>query len=499
MTPKSIFNNSTSGQVLKRPFLSHDNSTGKDFKLPGTHYDSDHSFIEELPFHLKKVAYRIIREDSLEVMIMSIDSQTSVHFNEKEKPPTQDILKTLHACLVAKITFFDKELYVLEHEMAFLYEQLYRSLRYLLANALATDTSEYDLQNYLKQYYPKTHYWIHKTDHDDRHSIAIRSRRGNTRRFYRYTAKMRYHFVRIASHEGVEELHGDIYSSGVKHFTKIVNQKLDTLMSHYQKNIREALAEIHPEAYDLFTVVAEKNEYLREVLNGISVGRLSIEESIRFLQSNLKSTLDFKSLKGNVRTESILRDFEEKVTQIGRHTLTLLENSTPHKLYEGPVLEKVKIDYDIRDYVEKKKTNSSHLLMSFINLYHYAALLEKIYNNISSSSYIIVFPEYWTEEYHDISSGGFSFHTPFLVDVNDILELYFRLDISPTEKANDYEIIHQKAKVVRIDEHTEQDLYQISCQFIQPEKHIVELIRKATQSKELQDAFSNAELLDMME
>jgi hypothetical protein len=310
---------------------------------------------------------------------------------------------------------------------------------------------------------------------------------------------MTYHFVRLGAHENATELQGDIYTSGIKHFTKIVNQKLDTLMDHYQKNIREALVDSHPEAYDLFTVVAEKNEYLREVLNGISVGRLSVEESKRFLKANLESTLDFASLKGNIRTESILRDFEEKVDHIGQSTLTLLENSTPHKLYEGPVLEKVKIDYDIRDYVEKKKRNSSSLLMSFINLYHYAALLEKIYNNISSSNYIIVFPEYWSADYHDISSGGFSFFTPFLVDINDHLELFFRFDLSASDKTNDYEIVHQKAKVVRIDEKTDIGAYQISCQFLHPDKNTMDLIRKATQSKELKDAFSNAELIDTVD
>lgn len=467
--------------------------------MPGTHYDNEHGFIEELPFHLKKVAHRIIREDSLEVMLISVDSQASVHFDGMDAIKPAEILKTLHACLVAKITFFDKELFVLENEMAFLYEQLFRSLRFLLSDTLNDSATDDELLDHLKQYYPKTHYWIKKRDTDDRYSLAIRSRRENTRRYYRYTAKLSYHFIRIGAHEGTDELQGDIYSSGIKHFTKIVNQKLDTLMDHYQKNIREALVNTHPEAYDLFTAVAEKNEYLREVLNGISIGRISIEESKRFLTSNLESTLDFESLKGNIRTESILKDFEEKVDQISRSTLTLLENSTPHKLYEGPVLEKVKIDHDIRNYIEKKKKNSSNLLMSFINLYHYAALLEKIYNNISSSNFIIIFPEYWSEDYHDISSGGFSFHTPFLVDLNDIIELFFRIDISPSEKANEYEIIHQKAKVVRINEHMDKGVYQISCQFLQPDKDTMDVIRKATQSKELKDAFANAELMDMVE
>ncbi len=226
--------------------------------MPGTHYDNDHSFIEELPFHLKKIAHRIIRDDSLETMILSVDSQASTHFKDMDKVSVDDILKTLHACLVAKITFFDKQLYVLDNEMAFLYEQLYRSLRYLLTDRLDAEASDDELLDFLKQYYPKTHYWIHKTDTADRYSLAIRSRRENTRRFYRYTANMTYHFVRLGAHENATELQGDIYTSGIKHFTKIVNQKLDTLMDHYQKNIREALVDSHPEAYDLFTVVAEK-------------------------------------------------------------------------------------------------------------------------------------------------------------------------------------------------------------------------------------------------
>ena len=465
--------------------------------MPGTHYDNEHAFIEELPFHLKKVAHRIIREASLEAILLSLDNQASPHFPSPEETPIPEVLRTLYACLVAKVTYFDKTLFVLEAERAFLYEQLDRALRYLLAPQLGDSVKQAALHAYLKQHYPKTHHWIYKKDSDDRYSLAMRPRRENTRRFYRYTANMRYHFIRIGSHEGVDELIGDIYSSGVQHFTKIVNEKLDTLMGYYQNNIREALVDTHPEAYDLFTVVAEKNEYLREVLNGISIGRLSLEESKRFLRASLNETLDLASLKGNVRTESILRDFEEKVNQISRSTLTLLENSTPHKLYQGPVLEKVKIDHDIYNYIEKKKRNGSRLLLSFINLYHYAVLLEKIYNNISSSQYIIVFPEYWTEDYHDISSGGFSFFTPFLVDVNDILELYFRFDVSPTQKANEYEIVHQKAKVVRIDERWDQGVYQISCQFLQPEKEVVDLIRKATQSKELKDAFASADLIDM--
>lgn len=465
--------------------------------MPGTHYDNDHSFIEELPFHLKKLAYRVIREDSLEIMLLSLDSRTSKHFPSGHDIEKEDIFRIFHACIVAKITSFDKELYVLGIEYKFIEEQLFRSLKYLLKPVLGGNPTDEEIQANIQVSYPKIHFWLNKTDEDGRYSLAIRPRRNNTRRFYRYTAAMSYHFIRLGSHEAVKELQGDIYSSGIQHFSKIVNEKLNTLMEHYQKNIREALADSHPEAYDLFMVVGEKLEYLREVLNGISVGRLSIDESIRFLQSALENRLDYESLRGNIRTESILKDFEEKVEQIASHTLELIKKSTPHKLHEGAVLEKVKIDHDIRGYVEKKKRNKSALLMSFIDLYHYAALLEKIYNNISSSNYIIVFPEYWTEDYHDISSGGFSFFTPFLVDIGDILELFFRFDTSPSDKNEAHEIIHQVAKVVRIDESEERGMYQISCQMLQPDEDKVDLIRKATQSKEIKDAFANADLIDV--
>jgi hypothetical protein len=79
------------------------------------------------------------------------------------------------------------------------------------------------------------------------------------------------------------------------------------------------------------------------------------------------------------------------------------------------------------------------------------------------------------------------------------LELFFRFDLSASDKTNDYEIVHQKAKVVRIDEKTDIGAYQISCQFLHPDKNTMDLIRKATQSKELKDAFSNAELIDTVD
>lgn len=464
--------------------------------MPGTHYDNDHSFIEILPFEYKKVAYKILRSSSLEIMLLDLRSQYSKHFEEfKSAEPldTQLVEKTICACIVAKITSFSKMLYINEIDFQFLEETLYKALGVLLdISAIDTQT----IQAALVEDHPKTLHWITKerTDHG-KYSLAIRSRRENTRRYFRYTADMSYHFIRIGSHEKVEELQGDIYSSGIKHFNKIVNEKLDSIVVNYSKNIRAALQEKYPEALDLFMVVLEKLEYLREVLNGISVGVINIETALRFLNENLNNTLDYASLNNNIRTETILRDFEEKLNQINHHTIELLEKSTPHKLYEGPVLEKLKIDLDIRGYIEKNKKNGSKLLKAFIDLYHYTLLMEKIYNNISSSHYIIIFPEYWSKELHDISPGGFAFYSEFLVEKNDILELFLRINISTTA-IEEYEIVHQRAKVVRVEPKYDEGHYQIACEFMMCPEETLELITHATQGQEVKDAYASSGLLD---
>lgn len=466
--------------------------------MPGTHYDNEHSFIEMLPFSSKRIAQRMIRDLSLENLILDLRSLNSIVFKDFDTDDLNSSKKEaiIQSCIIAKITSLDKTLFITESQTVFIEETLEKALWFFLKDSLGQNATTEQLHAYLKVSYPKTYYWLNKVDEDDRHSLAIRSRRENTRRFYRYDAKMRYYFLRVGSHEGIEELQGDIYSSGVKHFNKIVNGKLDALLVNFHENVRKALAEKFPEAHDLFIEVGDKIEYLREVLNGVSLGKIEIESAKRFLKENLDNKLDYDSLKGNVRTESILRDFEEKADQITSHTLELIEKSTPHALHEGPVLMPVKIDFDIRSYIEKKKRNSSSLLMSFIDLYHYAALLEKIYNNISASNYIIIYPEYWSTNFHDVSPGGFSFYSEFLVDIHDVLELFIQVDTSPVENRKEEEIIHQRCKVVRIEEKKELGCYQISCQFLTPTEYNIELLRKATQSKEVQDAYESAGLMD---
>ncbi|WP_373018749.1 PilZ domain-containing protein [Thiomicrorhabdus sp.] len=465
--------------------------------MPGTHYDSDHSFLEALPFEYKKIAYKILRSSSLEIMLMDLRSQYSKHFEEfkvTEPLEVDYIEKTICACIVAKITSFSKGLYINEIHFQFLLEVLYKALGVLVERPGAENKV---IDAILVDSHPKTLHWINKDKSDHgKHSLAIRSRRENTRRYFRYQANMSYHFIRIGNHEKVEELHGDIYSSGVKHFNKIVNEKLDTIVVNYSKNIQASLQDNYPEAHDLFMVVLEKLEYLREVLNGISNGVLDIKTAMRFLTENINNELDYASLNGNIRTESILRDFEEKLNQINRHTITLLENSTPHKLYEGPVLQKLKIDHDIRGYVEKNKKNGSKLLKAFIDLYHYTLLMEKVYNNISSSNYIIIFPEYWSQEYQDISPGGFAFLTEFLVEKNDILELFFRIDVSTSNGVEDFEIIHQRAKVVRIEPRADLGRYLIACEFMTCPEETVMLISHAIQGQEVKDAYNSSGLLD---
>ncbi|MEA3405749.1 MAG: hypothetical protein U9R28_08425, partial [Pseudomonadota bacterium] len=434
--------------------------------MPGTHSDNDHSFIEVLPFEYKKVAHLILRSSSLEQMLEDLKNHDSQHFlvlKGKENLTTLEIDRTICAAIVAKITSLSKGLFVSDLQFNFIEELLYKALSILL-DIQSSDLST--IHAHLKYEHSKTLEWILKDNaKDEVPTLEIRRRRDNNRRYFRYKADMRYHFVRVGSHEKVAELQGDIYSSGIKHFNDVMNAKLDKIVARYTHNIGLALQTSFPEAHTLFMVVLDKLEQLRTVLNGVSVGVLDLSSAMNLLTVNLQTSLDYESLNGNIRTEQILRDFEEKLNQLNQNTLKLLEKSTPHKLYEGPVLAKLKIDHDIRGYMEKNKNNASKLLHAFIDLYHYTLLMEKIYNNISSSNYIIVFPEYWTDDFHDISPGGVAFYTEFLVDQNDILELYFRVNISTSDEEQ-FEIIHQKAKVVRVEEKPELEKYLIACEFI---------------------------------
>ncbi|MBN2864841.1 MAG: PilZ domain-containing protein [Thiotrichales bacterium] len=458
--------------------------------MPGTHSDNDHSFIDALPFGYKKVAHEIIRNDTLATMLGYLKEQNFSGFKGVEQYETLEVAtiqKTICACIVAKITSFSKGLCVNDKQMHFLEETLIDALMVLLETH---NKDRHFLNALLRSEHPKTLHWIERDLVAEAKSsvLEIRLRRNNNRRYFRYSGNLTYHFVRLGSHEVVDKIPGDIYSSGIKHFNEVMDKKLATIAAHYSANITFALQESHPEAHQLFMEVLQKLQSLKRILNGISLGVLNIHSALKALEENIQNPLNYESLNGNLRTEQILKDFEEKLNQLNKSTKTLLEKSTPHKLYSGPVLSKLKIDYDIKGYIEKNKKTASKLLQAFIDLYHYILLMEKVYNNISSSRYVIIFPEYWSDDFKDISPGGFAFYTEFLVDKNDILELYFHIDVSKTDQPN-YEIIQQKAKVVRVEAHAELEKYLIACEFIMCPPKTIALISNAIQGQEVKDAF----------
>ncbi len=323
--------------------------------------------------------------------------------------------------------------------------------------------------------------------------MMMRSRRSNSRRFFRYQGELRHHFIRIGGHEKVKELQGDIYSSGVKHFTKIINQKLDAVSDSYLFNLKESLAENHPEAYSMFLEVLKKVEFLREILNNVSLGKIEIKESIRFLEESIHNGIDYTPLKNSQRTGDILKSYDEKTDQLLKATLNLIKNSTPHELYEGGILKKLQVDNDIKVYIDKVKKNKTKLLKALVDLYHYISLLEKIYNNISNSTYIIIFPEYWEDDYVSISCGGVGIYTEFLVEINDILEVFLRVNVSSNPDIEVFETIHQRAKVVRIDE--VDGKYLLACEFVMCSAETMTLISNSIQAKEVIEAYESMELL----
>ncbi|UQB42471.1 hypothetical protein JX580_00715 [Thiomicrospira microaerophila] len=323
----------------------------------------------------------------------------------------------------------------------------------------------------------------------------IRPRRFNSRRYYRYEGEFRHHFIRIGNHETKDELPGDIYSSGIQHFTRIMNERLDKVSRLYVKNLEESLLEKHPDAFEMFMTILGNIEALRDLLNKISLGKIQINESIRFIQDILDTPISYDVLRANARTEAIVHNFEQKLVQLLNAVLKLLKNSTPHEIYQGGFLEKLQIDYEIRGYIDKLKLKEVKFLRALVNLYHYIALLEKIYNHIANSSFILVFPEYWEENYVNISCGGIGIYTDYLVKVNDILEVLLRFNTSTDPRYEDYEIIHQRAKVLRIEEDKARGQYLLACQFILCPKKTMDLISNSIQAREVIHAYNAAELL----
>lgn len=221
--------------------------------MPGTHYDSDHFFIELLPFQYKRVAFRILRQDPFQILLRDLDAGYSEHFNIFPDPQSINsklVTRTISACIVAKITSFSKESYVSAVQFRFVEESLFKALHNLLDIDGLPRKAVLDI---LSQEAPKTHHWLTKDKNDNgKYSLAIRSRRENTRRYFRYKVKIRYHFIRIGSHDSNKVIQGNIFTTGIQHFSKIVNNKLDSLVMEYLGNIKSALQERFPEAYDLF-------------------------------------------------------------------------------------------------------------------------------------------------------------------------------------------------------------------------------------------------------
>lgn len=459
--------------------------------MPGTHYDNDHSFIEDLPFDYRLVASLLIREYPLKSLMLYAKEQEHELFEPLLEiyPKSHAHLKqqTFWAVMVAKLTFFAKDCYITDREFEFLRSNLLENLRYLLD---AHDLDEKSLIKTLRNAHYKSFDWLTRDrDESRRYALEIRKRRKNDRRYFRYRAYVNHHFVRLGNHELDEPFAKDIHTSGIVHFSKIVNQKLDFLTQQYQHQIKNALAEVHPSIYQLFKSFFAHYEDLREILNGVSLGRLSVVDSKKRLKKNLEAKRDFSILKMSQKTQSMLHDFKDKLNQITHHTLVLLENSTPHKLYQGPPLEKLKVDFDIKTYLEMQALNNRDLLGAFISLYFYSSLLERIYNNIASSEFIIMFPEYWADNYKNISSGGFAFYSEFQVFKNDILEIMLRVNISTNPDEPEYVDIQQKAKVVRIEEDESLGQYLIACQFLLAEEKNLKLINHSIQGFEVREAF----------
>ena len=459
--------------------------------MPGTHYDNDHSFIEDLPFDYRQAAAYLIRDMSLKELLACLANNHHSHFEGLSElyPDSHEVYlpQTLRAVLVAKVTYFAKDCFITEAEFSFIEQLLLENIAQLLG--YQSYYRESLLQSIQTSHY-KSYDWLTRArDESRRYALEIRKRRSNDRRYYRYRAYVTHHFVRLGNHELEEPFNLDIKTSGIVHFSELVNAKLDDLNLQYNRRIDQALIDIHPSVHRVFDDFFAQYQDLRTILNGISLGRLSIEEAKQKLEANLQMQPNYSALRTSQRTLAMLEDFRAKLEQVTKNTLTLLQNSTPHSLYQGPPLAKLKVDFDIRNYIEAQKQNHSYLLAAFIALYHFSHQLERIYNSIASSEFIIMFPEYWTDNYKNLSSGGFAFYSEFMVYKNDILEVMLRIDKSSDSENPEYEVLSQKAKVLRIEQDKQRGQYLIACQFLLAEEHNLKLINHTIQAFEIREAY----------
>ncbi len=100
------------------------------------------------------------------------------------------------------------------------------------------------------------------------------------------------------------------------------------------------------------------------------------------------------------------------------------------------------------------------------------------------------------EPYKDLSPGGFAFYSEFLVEINDILEVFMQVNVSSDPEVEKLEIIQQRVKVVRIEEKPEMECYLIACHFLMADEETRMVINNALQGQEIIDAFNSADLLD---
>ena len=464
--------------------------------MPGTHYDNDCSFIEELPFEYRKAAALFIREYSFKQLLQAQLELSHPFFDEAAEsyPSSHPELmpRTLQAVLVAKITFFAKDCFISDAEFAWIESMLYRLIATLIARPDLAAHRKMLLREIQSSHYKSFEWLTRPRDETKRYSLEIRKRRFNDRRYFRYRADLTHHFVRLGNHEMEDVFLPDIKTTGINHFSEMVNAHLDQVSQEYAQLIELALLKNNKLIHQVFEDYFAQYQDLREILNGISLGVLGIDDAKNKLKHNLQMSPDYEVLKNSQVTLGLLKDFWHKLEQITQNTLILLEHSSPHTLYQGPPLEPLKVDQDIKKYRKTFEENHSHLLGAFLKLYDFSAQLERIYNNIASGEFIIMFPEYWVDDYKNISGGGFAFYSEFEVFMHDILEIMIRINTSKDPEQPHYEILKQKAKVLRIEPDPQGKRYLIACQFLLTEEKNLKLINYAIQALEIHEALAYA-------
>lgn len=454
--------------------------------MPGTHYDNDHSFIEALQVNLRNAAYVLLRDKTLKQLTSFLDKPLDAipFFSFKSNIDEKSVRLTIHACIIAKITAYNKA-YIESHRLSLLESILCRSLSFFLGLSESVDKREVLLKLKNKSY--KSYEWL--ISESDISSIIstnvnIRIRKGNSRRHFRHKVDVTYHWMRLGeSEKSSSNTYGYIYSQGIDYFNPFIMNQLVSLSLSCKKSNKNLFYLKHNEEYIFFNLIFEKIELLTSEFISFSSGLIKSEDALIRLNEILINKDLFKERKEAKSTKRFVDGISDKFNRLVDALSYSLENSNNLRVVGENPFSKLWIDEVIGK--QKKSSLNSELIVMLVKIHESIEVLENIYSDIVFSTYYLSTPFDWCNDYKDISESGFAFFSRYKVKRNDIILVHFM--IKDNSVITGYQVLKLKSRVIRVENQSIFDRYLIAVEFIMPSEKVLNIIGYSVQNQELKE------------